>query len=135
MATLVEMHEMNNAKLEELLENAREEVFNLRFQRASGQLENYTRLRTVRREIARLETLLHQRDLAKTAALQQPAVATALADADWQADVHFSYEDSAWVVNFQSSDGRSLASAVVNLNQSQSRQKRRPSLVKSYEIA
>lgn len=139
MATLVEMHEMSDAKLEEMLENAREEMFNLRFQRASGRLEDYTRLRAVRREIARLETLLHQRDLAKTAAQQQPDIAAALSDHDWRTDVHFSYENSAWVVHFQTEDGDSLASALVDLNQIKPRRKqaaaRRPSLVKNYEIA
>lgn len=38
----------------------RKEQFNLRFQRASGQLENTARMRQVRRDIARLKTVLHQ---------------------------------------------------------------------------
>ena len=42
-------------KLEEMLENAREEMFNLRFRNASAQLEDYSRLKAVRREIAQIE--------------------------------------------------------------------------------
>jgi large subunit ribosomal protein L29 len=38
----------------------RKEQFNLRFQRASGQLENTARVRQVRRDIARIKTVLHQ---------------------------------------------------------------------------
>jgi large subunit ribosomal protein L29 len=50
------------------------EAFNLRFQRASGQLENTARVGTVRRDIARVETFLHQKARAKSAA---PEKATA----------------------------------------------------------
>ncbi|MGH6673803.1 MAG: 50S ribosomal protein L29 [Xanthobacteraceae bacterium] len=39
----------------------KKEQFNLRFQRATGQLENTTRVREVRRDIARLKTIAHQR--------------------------------------------------------------------------
>lgn len=39
----------------------RKEAFNLRFQRASGQLENTSRVRQVRRDIARIKTVLHER--------------------------------------------------------------------------
>ncbi|MBI2253326.1 50S ribosomal protein L29 [Dongia sp.] len=43
----------------------KKEAFNLRFQRASGQLENTARVRVVRRDIARIETSLRQKALAK----------------------------------------------------------------------
>ena len=46
-----------NAELEQLAK----EVFNLRFQRASGQLENTARVRQVRRDIARIKTILGER--------------------------------------------------------------------------
>ena len=44
------------------------EAFNLRFQRASGQLENTARVRAVKRDIARVETFLRQKALAKAPA-------------------------------------------------------------------
>ena len=48
-------------ELSEQVENLGKEIFNLRFQRASGQLENTARVRQVRREIARIKTILGQR--------------------------------------------------------------------------
>jgi len=47
-------------ELKDQLLNLSKEQFNLRFQRASGQLENTARIRQVRREIARIKTVLHQ---------------------------------------------------------------------------
>ena len=53
-------------QLAELLLELRKEQFNLRFQRATGQLENTSRVRVVRREIARAKTIAAQkRDAAK----------------------------------------------------------------------
>src|SRR5262245_26401148 len=49
--------------LERQLREAKEELFNLRFQAATGQLESHGRLRTVRREIARIYTVLREREL------------------------------------------------------------------------
>jgi large subunit ribosomal protein L29 len=46
----------------------KKEAFNLRFQRASGQLENTARVRVVRRDIARIETSLRQKALSKASA-------------------------------------------------------------------
>ena len=43
------------------LESLKKEQFNLRFQRASGELENTARMRTIRREIARIKTVLGQK--------------------------------------------------------------------------
>jgi large subunit ribosomal protein L29 len=53
-------------ELNDQLETLGKEIFNLRFQRASGQLENTARFRQVRREIARIKTVLgeHQRQAA-----------------------------------------------------------------------
>jgi large subunit ribosomal protein L29 len=45
------------------LKEAKEELFNLRFQAATGQLESHGRLRTVKREIARIYTVMHEREL------------------------------------------------------------------------
>lgn len=50
------------------LVNLKKEAFNLRFQRASGQLENTARVRVVRRDIARIETSLRQKALSKVSA-------------------------------------------------------------------
>lgn len=48
-------------ELTDALRNLRKEAFNLRFQRASGQLENTARMRVVRREIARIRTVISER--------------------------------------------------------------------------
>ena len=48
------------------LREAKEELFNLRFQGATGQLENHGRLKAVRRDIARLYTVLRERELGIT---------------------------------------------------------------------
>jgi large subunit ribosomal protein L29 len=46
-------------ELKQLLGDLKKEQFNLRFQRASGQLENTARVRVVRRDIARIKTVMH----------------------------------------------------------------------------
>jgi large subunit ribosomal protein L29 len=117
MASIVELREMGYEKIEEMLENSREELFNLRFQHASARLDDVSRLRKVRREIAQLETVLHMRQLAIEAALGRPEVVEALLGKDWQAEAHFSYEDSAWKVSFLGSSEDELTQALVNLNQ------------------
>jgi large subunit ribosomal protein L29 len=53
-----------NDELKTELEQATKEVFNLRFQKASGQLENTARVRDVRRTIARIKTVLAERQRA-----------------------------------------------------------------------
>ena len=78
MANIVELREMSDDKLEEMLENAREEMFNLRFQQATAQLDNHARVRIVRREIAQVETVLHMRKLAIDTAAIEPDIAAAL---------------------------------------------------------
>ena len=60
----VEIRNLGVADIQKRLEDAREEYFNLRFQRASGQLEDYTQIRVVRRNIARLLTILREREIA-----------------------------------------------------------------------
>ncbi|MGE0254189.1 MAG: 50S ribosomal protein L29 [Alphaproteobacteria bacterium] len=56
-----EVRGKSDDELREQLGELRKEAFNLRFQRASGQLENTARVREVRRTIARVETVLGQR--------------------------------------------------------------------------
>ena len=59
-----EMAELNDNELVKHLREFKEELFNLRFQNATGQLENNSRLGVVRKDIARCETLLRQREIA-----------------------------------------------------------------------
>jgi large subunit ribosomal protein L29 len=64
MATTAnELSEMSNVDLEQKLREAKEELFNLRFQAATGQLESHGRLRTVKRDIARIYTVVREREL------------------------------------------------------------------------
>ena len=58
-----ELDEMTNADLESKLREAKEELFNLRFQSATGQLESHGRLRSVKRDIARIYTVVREREL------------------------------------------------------------------------
>ncbi len=58
-----ELDELNNADLEAKLREAKEELFNLRFQAATGQLESHGRLRTVKKDIARIYTVVREREL------------------------------------------------------------------------
>jgi large subunit ribosomal protein L29 len=58
-----ELRELTNEELTERLRESKEELFNLRFQMATGQLHNNRRLRTVRHEIARVYTVLREREL------------------------------------------------------------------------
>ena len=58
-----ELRELTDEELIERLRESKEELFNLRFQVATGQLDNNRRLRTVRREIARVYTILREREL------------------------------------------------------------------------
>ena len=53
----------DNARLREELEKAKAELFNLRFQAATGQIENTGRIKVVKRDIARIMTVLREREL------------------------------------------------------------------------
>ena len=53
----------DNERLVEELRKAKEELFNLRFQSATGQLESHGRLRAVKRDIARIYTVIREREL------------------------------------------------------------------------
>ena len=59
-----EVRQKTDDELSDQLGDLRKEAFNLRFQQASGQLENNARVREVRRDIARIKTVLHQRNSA-----------------------------------------------------------------------
>ena len=61
-----ELRNLDDADLVAKLKEAKEELFNLRFQGATGQLENHGRLRAVRKDIARIYTILRERELGIT---------------------------------------------------------------------
>ena len=58
-----EIRDLPDDELERRLEETREELFNLRFQHATGQLDNYRRLRQLRRDVARIRTIAREREL------------------------------------------------------------------------
>jgi large subunit ribosomal protein L29 len=64
MPKAAEYRELKDEELEARLEDARKELFNLRFRHATGQLDNSARLGQVRKEIARLATLVREREIA-----------------------------------------------------------------------
>jgi large subunit ribosomal protein L29 len=70
-ATTAELRELHDDELETRLREAKEELFNLRFQMATGQLDNNRRLRTVRHDIARIYTILHERELGLSVAPEE----------------------------------------------------------------
>jgi large subunit ribosomal protein L29 len=59
----VEVHNLEDAQLVEFADNARKELFNLRFQHATGQLENTARLRAAKTDLARAMTVANQREI------------------------------------------------------------------------
>ncbi|GAA2835892.1 MULTISPECIES: 50S ribosomal protein L29 [Crossiella] len=61
--TASELRELTNEELVLRLREAKEELFNLRFQMATGQLDNNRRLRAIRHEIARIYTVMREREL------------------------------------------------------------------------
>jgi large subunit ribosomal protein L29 len=67
VAKAYEIRELNDSELEMRLREAREALFNLRFQHASGALERTSELRERRREIAQILTLARERELAREA--------------------------------------------------------------------
>ena len=81
-----ELDKIEDSVLIEELKKAKEELFNLRFQSATGQLENHGRMRAVKRDIARINTVIRERELgiravpaaaaAKPAAKAKKAAAT-----------------------------------------------------------
>lgn len=63
MATAAELRDADESELETRLAEAKQEMFNLRFQIVTGQLDNSARLRTVRRDIARILTILREKEI------------------------------------------------------------------------
>ena len=67
------LNEKTNAEIEGFLKKSKEALFNLRFQSATGQLDNTARLKAVKHDIARMYTVLRERELGITA---EPAAET-----------------------------------------------------------
>ena len=62
-APIVALRALGDSELVDRLTEARTELFNLRFQNATGRLENSARLRDLRNEVARIHTLLREREI------------------------------------------------------------------------
>jgi large subunit ribosomal protein L29 len=80
----VELDKIEDSVLIEELKKAKEELFNLRFQSATGQLESHGRLRAVKRDIARIYSIIRERELgirAVPAVAAKPATKAKKADA------------------------------------------------------
>jgi large subunit ribosomal protein L29 len=85
MATTVTAAELRNLGKDELMSKlgeAKEELFNLRFQAATGQLESHGRLRAVRKDIARIYTVLTERALGITDEVDAPVEADAATEVE-----------------------------------------------------
>jgi large subunit ribosomal protein L29 len=65
-----ELRQLDDAELESRLAEAKQELFNLRFKHVTGELPNAGRLGDLKREIARIHTLLREREIAAFEALQ-----------------------------------------------------------------
>jgi large subunit ribosomal protein L29 len=68
---VAEMRLLGDREMLERLSDSRRELFNLRFQLATGQLDNSSRLGAVRRDIARLATFLREREIAAAEAAEE----------------------------------------------------------------
>jgi large subunit ribosomal protein L29 len=58
-----ELRDLTTAEIETKVKSLKEELFNLRFQLATGQLENTARIREVRKAIARMKTVIREREI------------------------------------------------------------------------
>jgi len=58
-----ELKELNDTELSNRLREFKEELFNLRFQNATGQLDNTSRINAVKKDIARVQTFLREREI------------------------------------------------------------------------
>lgn len=65
-----EIRDLTTSEIEEQIKSSKEELFNLRFQLATGQLEETARIRTVRKTIARLKTVAREREIEPSKANQ-----------------------------------------------------------------
>ena len=65
-----DLKDANDGDLIEALNDSKEELFNLRFQLVTGQLDNYSRIKEVKKEVARAMTELRAREIAAAEALE-----------------------------------------------------------------
>ena len=65
-----EIRDLTTSEIEEQIKSSKEELFNLRFQLATGQVEETARIRTVRKTIARLKTVAREREIEQSKANQ-----------------------------------------------------------------
>jgi large subunit ribosomal protein L29 len=68
-----ELREMGDDELFGRLAETKQELFNLRFQHVTGQLDNYARLGQMKKEVARINTILRDREIAAAEALEENA--------------------------------------------------------------
>ena len=59
-----EIKELGREEIQTKLDETKEELFNLRFQNATGQLDNYKRIRELKRDVARIKTILREQEIA-----------------------------------------------------------------------
>ena len=74
MTKAVELRAMDDGELESRLVESKQELFNLRFKHVTGELPDMSRLGDLRREIARIHTLLREREIAEYEASQKESV-------------------------------------------------------------
>ena len=70
MTAPAELREMVDEELFNRLAEAKQELFNLRFQHVTGQLDNYARLGQMKKEVARINTILRDREIAAAEAVE-----------------------------------------------------------------
>ncbi|TMK83338.1 MAG: 50S ribosomal protein L29 [Actinobacteria bacterium] len=70
MTTPADLREMVDEELLTRLAEAKQELFNLRFQHVTGQLDNYARLGQMKKEVARINTILRDREIAAAEAVE-----------------------------------------------------------------
>ncbi|HVL63918.1 MAG TPA: 50S ribosomal protein L29 [Actinomycetota bacterium] len=66
-----DIRELADSELESRLSEAKQELFNLRFQLVTGQLDNTARIGQIKKQVARIETILRQREIAAAEAQEQ----------------------------------------------------------------
>jgi large subunit ribosomal protein L29 len=71
-----EVRDLDTEELHVRITELREELFNLRFQLATGQLDNHRRMKQVKRDVARIRTILRERDFAAAEAARSATAAT-----------------------------------------------------------
>lgn len=71
MAKARDIRDLTDSQIQEEIDKAKQEMFNLRFQSSTGQLENPQRIKLVQRDIARCKTILRERQLAQQLVQQE----------------------------------------------------------------